>query len=168
MKKLAVLLALGALIYAGYFWLHPTPEKIIQDRLKELAKVASFQGEEAPLAKLYNAQKLSSFCSPAVEVTVNLPGRHNATVSGRDEVMKAVAATRQSLRGLQVDFLDVTVQLARDGASATALLTARVRVTGDRDDYIQELRFTFQKVDGEWLIVEVQTIETLTLLQHPE
>jgi len=36
----------------------------------ELAKLASFSGNEGPLAKLSNAQKLTTFCTSDVEITV--------------------------------------------------------------------------------------------------
>jgi ketosteroid isomerase-like protein len=162
MKKILVLVVLGALIVGGYYWFHSTPEKAIRKRLLELAEVASFAGNESPLVKLANAQKLSSFCSVNVEVTVDLPGNRASTVSGRDEVLQAVAGVRQTLQGLHVEFLDITVQVSPDRTTATATLTARAQITGDRDEYIQELRFNFRKIDNDWLISEIQTIKTLT------
>jgi len=165
-KTLLALAALGALVLGGYFWLHPTPEKAIRKRLLELARVASFAGNEAPLAKLVNAQKLSSFCGPNVELTVDFPGVRGETVRSREEVLQAAAGARQSLRGLHVEFLDITVELGADRISAVANLTARAQVTGDRDDYIQELRFTFKKIENEWLITKVETVKTLTHLHR--
>ncbi len=164
MKKVLLLLVAALLLFAGYQWLNPTPEKFIRHRLIDLAKAASFQSSEAPLAKLANAQMISSFCSQNVEISVDLPGRQTGTVTGRDEVMQGLLASRQAVSSLSVDFYDITVQLSPDRESATANLTVRARTSGDRDDYIQELRFTFQKIEGDWFIVRVQTIKTLTLL----
>lgn len=164
MKKALLLLTVGLLLFAGYRWLNPGPEKVIRNRLLELAAAASFQSSATPLSNLANAQMIASFCSQNVEITVDLPGRQAGTVTGRDEVMQGLLASRQAVGSLSVDFYDITVHLSPDGDSATANLTVRARTTGDRDDYIQELRFTFQKTEGDWFITRIQTVKTLTLL----
>lgn len=162
----AVLLV--ALVVAG-FWLwqvfFPGPERVIRGRLAELAKVASFTPNESPLARLSNSQLLTTFFTGDVEIAVHLPGgRSLQTFSGRDQIMQAAMGARQAVSGLEVEFLDITVRVAPDKQSATAELTGKGQVPGDRDFFVQELKFLLRKVDGKWLIHRVETVKTLSAL----
>ncbi len=160
MKRFFLVIALLVLGYAGWTWLGVSPEKAVRKRLANLAKAASFNSREAPLARIANAQKLSMFCTPDVQVTVDAPRNSQRTISGRPELMELAAGVRSSLDGLRLEFLDVQVAAGSD--KATVNLTARARVPGDREDYIQELKFTLVKVDGEWLISRIETVKTFS------
>jgi hypothetical protein len=59
------------------------------------------------------------------------------------------------------------VALAADKQSATVDLTARARVGGEPDSYVQEMKFVLKKTDGHWLIVRVETVKTLSRWQVP-
>ena len=155
---------LAAVISAGVLlWtvLLPSPEKVIRKQLAELARVASFSGNQGSLAVISGAQKLAGFFSTNVEVNLNLPG-HAQILNGRDEVMQAAAGARTLLDGLQVKFPDVNVTVAPDKQSANADLTVEARAAGDRGVIWQEMKFTFQKTGGKWLISRVETVRTLT------
>ena len=43
-------------------------------------------------------------------------------------------------------------------------LTVDADVSGQRDDIVQEMKFTLQKISGRWLITHVETIHTLSIL----
>jgi hypothetical protein len=38
----------------------------------------------------------------------------------------------------------------------------QVQAAGDKDYYVQEMKFTFQKIGGDWLITRVETVRTLS------
>ena len=40
-------------------------------------------------------------------------------------------------------------------------LTLRAESAGDQYLVVQEMKFTLRKVDGEWLILRVETVKTL-------
>ena len=155
----AVLAGLGYWIWLTFF---PSPEKAIRKQLQALAAAASFPVNEAPRAKLANAQKLGNFFTTDVEVTVETPGRAQQTFSGRDELVQAALGAHSSLNGLNVEFLDINVTVAPNKQTAVANLTARARIPGDRDFNVQELKFSLKKVGGDWLIYKVETVKTLS------
>jgi hypothetical protein len=37
-------------------------------------------------------------------------------------------------------------------------------VAGEKDAIVQEMKFTFQKMGGQWLISRVETVRTLSIL----
>lgn len=160
------ILAVAVLAGAGYwFWLTflPTPQQVIQKRLNALARAATFPPREAALARLANARSLASFFTTDVEVNVDIPGRSLQTFNGRDEVLQAAVGVHSSLNGLTVDFFDILLTVAPDKQSAVASLTARARIPGEKDFYVQELKLSLRKVEGDWLIFRVETVKTLSL-----
>ena len=68
---------------------------------------------------------------------------------------------RSNVNGFSVEFLDVNVQLDNSKTSAVVNLTAKGRVSGDRDLVVQELKFVLNKIKGDWLISKVETVKTL-------
>jgi len=52
------------------------------------------------------------------------------------------------------------VAVAPDNQSAVATLTGKGRVAGESDFFVQELKFTLKRVEGEWLIYRVETVKT--------
>jgi len=165
MKIIFRLILLAALIALGvwlWFVLFPSPEKIMRQRLTELARTASFSSGEGNLARLAAAQSLAGFFSTNVEVDINVPGRVQHTLMGRDEIQQAALAARSTLSGLKVTFPDINVTVAPDKQSAVADLTVEANVVGERDSIVQEMKVTFQQTDGEWLITRVETVRTLS------
>ena len=156
---LAVLVALGVWLW---FVLFPSPEKVIRQRLTELANRASFSSGESDLARLAAAQKLAGYFSTNVEVDINVPGRVQHTLMGRDEIKQAAFGARSTLSGLKVTFPDINITVAPGKQSAVADLTVVANIAGERDSIVQEMKFTFQQTDGEWLITRVETVRTLS------
>ena len=155
----AALIALGIWSWGVFF---PSPEKVIRKRLVELAKTASFSSKEGLVAKAWNANRLADFFTEDVEVTVELPGDQH-TLSGRAELLQAAAGTRSRFSSLSVEFPDIKVTVAPDRTSAVVNLTARGKIPGERDYYLQELRMRMVKVKRDWLINQVETVKTLSL-----
>ncbi len=156
---LAALLAIGLWVWHTFF---PNPEKLIRKRLAELAQAASFSSNESPLARLANAQKLTTFFTADVEATLDIPGRSHETFSGRDELLQRALGARSAVNGLSVELPDIQVIIAPDRHSAIVNLTAKARVPGEKDFYVQELRLNFRKIDREWLIRRLETVKSLS------
>ncbi len=154
-------LCLAALGVWGWRVLFPGPEQLIRKQLTDLARTASVPSNEGALAKLSRAQRLAGFFTSNVEITVDLPGRSMQTIAGREELQQAALGARALAAGLKVAFLDVGVTVAPDRQSAVAHLTARADMPGERMPQVQELSFTFQTVEHDWLISRVETVRTL-------
>jgi hypothetical protein len=160
---LAAFIALGVWLW---FVLFPSPEEVIRKQLVKLAHDVSFSPDESNLAKLAGAQSLAGFFSTNVEVNINVPEHEQHALVGRDEITQAVLASRSSVNGLTVKFPDVNVTVAPDKQSATADVTFEATVSGERDAIVQEIKITFEKSEGKWLIKKVETVRTLSLC-HP-
>jgi hypothetical protein len=42
--------------------------------------------------------------------------------------------------------------------SAIADVAMKVQVAGEKEINVEEMKFTFQKIDGDWLITRVETV----------
>jgi hypothetical protein len=158
---LAALVAVGIWLWLVLF---PSPEKVIRQRLADVAKYASFAEDEGTLARLANAESLADCFSTNAEINLDIPGRLQHPITGRDEITQTATAARSMVPSLYVKFLDLDVTIGPDKRSAVADFTAEARVGGDQDLIVQEMKFTLQKIGGQWLITRVETIRTLSIL----
>jgi hypothetical protein len=154
-----IIVAVGVWLWLTFF---PGPEQAIRKRLAEVAQLSSFAGNEGPAAKAFNTQKLASFFTADIEISVDVPGEQRQRLSGQDDLLKSAMAVRTYLSSLKVELLDVNITFAPGKTSAVANMTLKARVNGDRDFIPQELKFTLKKVKGEWLIREAETVRTLS------
>src|SRR5437879_1806687 len=124
-----VLLAAGLLAVGAWVWtvLFPSPERVIRKRLTELANCATVSGNEAPLAVLLNSQKVGGYFTADIEVNLEVPGRSQQALTGRDNLVQAAMQLRSAVGALQVAFYDIIVTVAPDKATAEANLTLVAR-----------------------------------------
>ena len=156
---LAALVAAGVGLWTTFF---PSPEKIVHKRLAQVAAEASFHSGENPLVIAARAEHLASRFSTNVEVNLNAPGFERLEFSGRDEITQAAAGARVHLSALKVEFPDVSVTVGPDKQSAVADVAVKVQAAGEKDFIVQEVKFNFQKIGGDWLITRVETVRTLS------
>jgi len=157
---IGVILALAA----GYFlwnWLFPSPELVIRKRLSEVASLASFSSNEAPLAKMANSGKLLSYFTPDVEVVIDVTGRPQYSVTGIEDFRNAVMGARTTLNSLKVDLLDISVHLEPTKRSASVVLAAKAQVGGESDMFVERMRFQMEKGERGWQISRLETVPTL-------
>ena len=162
MKIVLRLVLLAALVAAGvWLWtiLFPSPEKIVRQRLAQVAAEASCNAGENPLVLAVRCENLASRFSTNVEVNINVPeyGQRQEVV-GRAEITQAAAGMQTHLGGLKVEFPDVSVTVGPDKQSAVADVAVKVQAAGEKDVNVQEVKFTFQKIGGDWLITRVETV----------
>jgi len=153
-----VCVGLGFLAWRIFF---PNHEQLIRKRLTELAAACSFPPNELPLTSLKNCQKAVSFCAPDVEIIVNVPNYPMEKISGREDLLQKALASRAFTGGLKVEFFDVVVKVEPDKKSAVATLTGKARLASEKDFFLQELKFTFKRIDRDWLVSRVETVRTL-------
>lgn len=167
MKRAAQITVAAIIIGLGiWLWtvLHPSTETIIRSRLNALAKVLSFNSKSGVLGQAYDAQKAAEFFTTDVDVEVNLAGYEPISLHGRDEVLQIAMASRSRLTSLKIEFPDMNISIAADGQSAKVNLTGKGIIPGERDISAQEFNFLMKKVDGKWLIYQVETVKTLSTL----
>jgi hypothetical protein len=167
MKRAAQIIFAAVIIGLGiWLWtvLHPSPEKAIRSRLNALAKALSFNSGSGLLGKGYNAQKAAEFFTTDVDVEVNLSGYEPISLHGRDDVLNAALVARGRLTSLKIEFPDMNISIGPDGQTAKVNLTGKGIIPGERDVSAQEFNFMMKKVDGIWLIYQVETVKTLSAL----
>ncbi|MGH7939611.1 MAG: hypothetical protein ACREFR_00880 [Limisphaerales bacterium] len=160
--RVVVVIALAALGFWAWTAFFPSPEKIVRNRLARLARDVSFSAGENNLVKIADAQSVPTFFASNVEVNIEVPGHQRETLMGRDDIQTAALASRQQMSQLAVKFPDVNVTVAPDRNSALADVTLDATISGQQDAIIQELKITFQKGDGQWLISTVQTVQAVS------
>ncbi len=167
MKIVLRVVWLAALVAAGvWLWavLFPSPEKVVRQRLATVAQRVSFTANESAVARLADAESLAGYFSTNIEINLDVPGRVQHTILGRDEITHTAVAAGSTTSSLSVKFLDVDVTIGPDKRSAVADFTVEARVGDDQDLIVQEMKFTLQKIGGQWLITRVETIRTLSIL----
>jgi len=97
-------------------------------------------------------------------VNIDVPGYEQHTFADRDEITQAALASRAAVSSLTLKFPDMNVNVAPDKQSAIADVTVEANVAGEKDDIVQEMKFIFQKMGGQWLISRVETVRTLSIL----
>ena len=156
----AALAALAFWLWLGFF---PSPDRAIRRRLASVAQDISFDPGQGYLVRMARAQNLTGFFSTNVQVTINVPGRAEHHLAGRDEILQTALAARASVQSLEVKFPDVSVVVSPDHQSAVADVTMVARVAGQNDIIVQELKLSLQKIDGQWLITRIETVRPLSL-----
>jgi ketosteroid isomerase-like protein len=160
--RVILVVALAAAAFWLWTVLFPSPEKIVRKQLTKLAQAVSFAQNENNLIKMADAQNIAYFFSSDVIVNIDVPGHEQETMTGRDQITQAAMVSRQQFTALVVQMPDINVTVAPDKNSATADVTVEVTVSGEHDAIIQEMKFTFQKIDDQWLISKVETVRTLS------
>ncbi len=160
-SRILGVLVIAAILAGGWWLFFPSPERVIRKNLNELAQAVSFGANEAPLAQLANATKVTSYFTGDAQVVVDVPGYSRMTFSGMEELRPAALRARQTLSSLKVNFVDISVTVPDSKQTAVADVTAKAVIPGERDFEIQELKFTFRKVGRNWLIRRAETAKTL-------
>lgn len=163
--KIAFRIVLLAAVAALGFWLwtilFPSPEKIVLKKVASLATTATIAADDSNLARAGKAVKLASFFATDAEIIINIPDLASHSVSGREQIKESAMGGFAQITSLKVQFFDATAVVGPDKQAADVSCTAKVSA-GDRKDYgIQELHFQFKKIDGDWLITHVETVQTL-------
>lgn len=156
---LAGLIGLGVWLWIYY---HPTPEVAIKRRLAEVAKTVSFAGKDGMITQAARSQKFADFFGKEVTIHIDLPEGTQHEAASRDEIARTYLWLRMNFRVFKVDFLDPNITLGPDRKSAIVEVTVRAATSSEKYFIVQELRLTLREVDGEWLILRVETIKTLS------
>lgn len=159
--RLVLLAAAGGLGFWLWTIVFPSPEKIVLKKLSSLAATASFDGNASSITRAGKAGNVAGHFAADAQIVVDVSGAGARTLSGREEIREAAMGGFASLNSLNVRFLDVTVKVGEDKQSAEVNCTADVRAGDSKDLSVQELRFQFQKIDGDWRITRVETVKTL-------
>jgi hypothetical protein len=164
MKRPVLLVLVAAVIGLGVWgwrvWF-PSPQNVIRSRLLKLASTMSFEPSQGVIPKGLKAKNLGEYFAVDVVVSLEVRGFEAHTLKGRDEVAQAAMLAMQRLAGLKVEFVDINVSLAAGGETAEASLTGKATIEGESDYQVQEFSFKLKKIEGTWLVYQIETVKTL-------
>jgi hypothetical protein len=143
-----------------WIYLHPKPEEAIRRRLVKLEKAASFEQRQGNLAAAVDADNFSEFFAREVGLAMEPRAWFPDSIE-RSEITRLMVGLRTQMDFLNVKLLDPVITIGVDKKSAIVELTINAATSGERHLLVQEVKFTMKEVDGEWLIIRVETIRTL-------
>jgi hypothetical protein len=149
----AVFVALiGYFVYQWWF----NPNRMVKARLGEIAATLSIPASEADIGRVTRIAPLRKLVTPDVHVIV---GKSGPELTSRDAVMAALAGFSAPPGGWNVDFGDANILVNADGtarAYVTADVTTKDPETGKQTLDSREVRFSFVRQDGAWLVNEAE------------
>ena len=155
--------AVAAGLWYGWQWFFPSDEAQIVAVLERIADGVSSGTDEGDVARLARAASLRH--EFAADVTVDA-GPPLARINGREAIIGAAARTSGSVRNLEITFTDVSIAVASDRQSATAVVTAEARFDegGGRGIDARDLELVFTRHEGNWVIAAVTVVRPLDRL----
>ena len=155
---LAGLLALAVWAWSFFF---PTPQRIIEKHLLQLARLTSFSSTDGTFKRLADNERIGSLMARDIHMVLDMPGGRGQTFDNREELLQAVLTARATVKDLHAEFTDIAITLNPDRQSATALLTVTAKIGGEPDLFVEELKFTFKEISDDWLITALETVKPL-------
>ena len=160
-RRILAVVAVAGLGLWVWFRFFPGDDTVIRRNLEMVAKLASFNPNEAPLTRLGNARALADFFTLDVRIDINIQGFREERIEGREQLFETGMAARSTGPGAKVELLDPVIDFPGSREAAVVSLTLKAQISGQSDLVVQELRLTMKKLSGDWLIQRVETVKTL-------
>jgi ketosteroid isomerase-like protein len=148
---------------AALFFLWPSEERRVRERLEALAEAVSMPATETDLERLARAQRVRGWMREDVRVVFEQA--EWPPIEGRD-ALAAVVARRwgPASARVKVDLEDLTISLAPDGASAVARFKARVVSLEQPDEPAtldgRMVSVSLQRAEGEWVVASARILRS--------
>ena len=148
--------AVAAIIFAAMiagllyrYW--PSDERSIRRHLSNLAEVLSIPSTDTEVERITRFAALREYFAPNLRIRVD-----GQEIVSREALLGLLDQLKLPPGGAAVEFVDVTVALAEDRATAQVGLTAKLSTTNAStgestiDERLVDL--AMNKVDGDWVI----------------
>ena len=153
-------LVLAAAIVAYFIFSQSEAEKI-KKQFTFIAEKLEKSDKENPLIAAANANKIQEvFTEP---FTIHAPAYDVSREVSTDEISPIVLSTRTQYAQMTLKFYDYSIDFpAKDTANVSVTEVLRGKLTsGEYVEDINELSCKINKVDGVWLITEIEVVEVL-------
>jgi hypothetical protein len=152
--------ALAILVWGGMRFV-PNDENLIRKKLGQLAQTASVKPGQSMISRANSLNRLRDYFSPDVLIEIDDWGQRAVTVHGRNDLISLASAAQPHLREAKFKFVDLSVQVEKNRNEASALMTVLGDLNGERYAISQVLKMRLEKIEGEWLISRVETVQVL-------
>lgn len=162
-RTLVLVVVAAAAIWLGWRWLVPDDEAQINAVLERIADGIGSGAAEGEVGRLARAASIRTALAPDVVVDAGPPFQR---LQGRDAIIGAAARTSATVRNLDIRFPDVSIVVAPDRRSASAVVTAEARFDDGarRGLDARELDIAFTRLDGAWVVSGVTLVQPLRRL----
>ena len=157
--RLIIIAALAAVGYWAWTAMFPNPRAVVWHRLEKLAQIASFSAGEGQLQKLAAVQKMGGYFSDQVVVNVHMTGEETHEFYNREELVQAIQAGRMSVNSVLVKFKGPRIEITPGSQEAIIGVALTADINGEKDSVVEDLKIQMKKVDGDWLITHVETVQ---------
>lgn len=154
---LAVAVLAGLGIWAWRVW-WPDDERQIRRRLESFEETFN-QGPSEGLGAVTRAARIAAYFTDDVVVEL---GQRTPPIRGRETLMGIVMRLLPRTEAFKLQLLDITTRLdtpSTADVSLTAAFRPRTVVTGESSIDAQELSLKVVKINGEWRVSHVTTVE---------
>ena len=129
----------------------------IQRQLDALAQSASVSAAETAVQRLARASRLGAFF--AEDVMIRTDQNASSFVGGRQAVMELAAQAPAAYGPIKVSLDDVQIGIS-ESSTASVYVTVNVTANGPEGRLLEtrQVSGTLRKVDGEWLISQVEVL----------
>lgn len=158
MKRLLLLLLIAGLALWGWRWWHSDERRILA-RWQEAQELFEKSGPEDQLTAFGRVRSITELFAPGFVVSAR---PYEGTIAGAQELAAIVHRYRDGARTIEIADGERELELYDN---ATALLTATVRVAGERAGGPGRERFRVRVAwrgdEGIWRISELEILEVL-------
>ena len=155
-SMLIVIVIIGAVIY--FF---PTDSRRVKKQFRALEQWAAKEGEENQLVMGRKIQKLRSVLADSVQV--DAPAYEAGGTYDASEIAQRSTLGRSRYSTISLKFYDLEVDIL-DEQSAKVIATGRLTGTsaeGEKLSETHEVECLLQKVEGKWLLTDVNLVDVL-------
>ena len=154
-------------LWFGWQWLFPDDQSQIRAVFARISAIveasASAETGSGGIEGLARVASLQQEFAPDATVDAGAPLQR---LKGRQPIVAAAARVLLAARDLELRFPDITIDVAGDRQTATAIVTAEAYFdqAGQRTMDARELELTFMRVEDRWVIGAVSLIQPLERL----
>ena len=146
-------------VVATVWFMLPTEEKRILGRLESLAEAVSFESEESPIEREALGARIAAYFTERARINLGAPF---TAIEGRDALTGLLTALRVPDGGVNVTFVEITINFDRRLLIASGRVIARVTLRASPVESIygeRPLDVALRQIEGDWLVDDLHAVD---------
>lgn len=164
LKPLIIIALCLAAGLVGFLIFYQTDAEKIHSRLDDLSERVSKDGAENEIIAAANAKKISEiFTDPCTFEVPQTPYQDLSDKFSRQDIRAYAMSGRAGYQQISFKIYDISINFPNE-TTANVRLTARIKASGNSGrpiDEFNELACEFKKIEDDWYIRRVTTVEVL-------
>ena len=155
-----MVVGIGLVVVAGAVWVMlPTEEKRILSRLESLAEAASLEPDESPIDRVARGARIAAYFTEQARINLGAPF---TAIEGRDALASLLTALRVPDGGVNVTFVEATINFDRRLLIASGRLVARATSQASPVEAVYGVRpldVALRQIEGDWLVDDLRAVD---------